>query len=220
MKRQINWCLFLTFIMMFLYIFLNINIVFATDNNLIYIDPGHGGFDGGATSNDLKTVEKDIVLEASLYLQSYLEKTGYKVNLTRYKDEALAKTKKKDIYKRVDLINKSNCLLYISMHANAYPASSINGAQVFYNSNNSLNEKLASKITKYIQLYDLTNRRVEKEITGKYLVDNIHHTGCLVELGFLTNEIDLFKLTNKDTLKELTFSIYLGILEFLEEYNS
>lgn len=205
---------------MFLYIFLNINSVFATDNNLIYIDPGHGGFDGGATSNDLKIVEKDVVLEASLYLQSYLEKTGYKVNLTRTKDEALGKTKKKDIYKRVDLINKSNCLLYISMHANAYPASSIQGAQVFYNNNNSLNRKLASKITKYIQLYDLTNKRVEKEITGKYLVDNIHHAGCLVELGFLTNETDLFKLTNKDTLKELTFSIYLGILEFLEEYNS
>ena len=39
---------------------------------IIIIDAGHGGFDGGAVAND-GTVEKDINLKISLYLQEYLE---------------------------------------------------------------------------------------------------------------------------------------------------
>ncbi len=218
MKRHLFLILFLTFIILFSIILTSINEVVAFNNdNIIYIDAGHGGFDGGANSKDNLIIEKDITLQASLFLKNYLEKTGYKVYLTREKDCALGNTKKKDIYKRVDLINKSNCLLYISIHANSYPASSVKGAQVFYSSNNITNKILSNKIMMYIKTLDATNKRIEKEIKGKYLLDYVNKTGCLVELGFLTNQDDLYKLTNEDTLKELSFMIYLGILEYLEE---
>src|SRR5699024_7067179 len=55
----------------------------------IVIDPGHGGPDGGAQGKD-KTMEKDIALNVSKKLQSYLQQSGALVYLTREKDEDLA----------------------------------------------------------------------------------------------------------------------------------
>lgn len=221
MKKHFFWILFLTFIILFSIILNSVEKIVATSKeNIIYLDAGHGGFDGGAISADKKTIEKEITLNATMYLKTYLEKTGYKVLLTRDKDKALAKDKKNDIYKRVDLINKSNCMLFISIHANSYPSSSIKGAQTFYSNSIEMNKILANKITKYLQINDPSNKRIEKEIKGKYLLDHTNKNGCLVELGFLTNDDDLYKLTNEERLKELSFMIYLGILEYLEETNS
>ena len=190
------------------------------DNNItIYLDAGHGGFDGGATSIDKRTVEKDVTLKATLILKTYLEKVGYKVYLTRDKDIALSKNKKDDIYKRVDLINKKGIDLYISIHANSYPSSSVKGAQTFYSTNVIENKILAEKIMKYLQLSDKDNKRNAKDIKGKYLLDHTNTVGCLVELGFLTNDIDLKRLTDESMLKETMFMVYLGILEYIEELN-
>ncbi len=221
MKKYSVYILFLTFIMLLITI-ININNVIAKQNTndiVIYIDAGHGGFDGGATSNDKKIIEKDITLNASIILKNYLEKLNYKVYLTRDDDKALAKSKKDDIYKRVELINKKETDIYISIHANSYPSSSVKGAQTFYSTTFENNKLLAKKIMKYLQIIDSANKREAKEIKGKYLLDHTSVTGCLVELGFLTNQIDLNRLTNIEQLKETMFMVYLGIIEYLEETN-
>lgn len=184
---------------------------------VIYIDPGHGGFDGGATSIDQQTIEKDITLKISEYLKNYLEKTNIKVLMTREKDEALSKNKRDDILKRVSLINKSNCDLYISIHANAYSSSMVKGAQTFYNKNSFENKYLATSILNQIKLIDQNNKRESKEITGKYLLDNVTKIGCLVEIGFLTNQEELIKLKDDTYLENMALMIYLGILDYLEE---
>ena len=188
--------------------------IYNENTTVIYIDPGHGGFDGGATSIDKNTIEKDICLKTCIYLQEYLEKTGMKVYLTRYKDMALAKSKKEDIHKRVKLINDSNADIYLSIHANSYPATSVKGAQTFYNDSNINNKYLASSIMKWLKEFDKDNKRVEKSISGKYLLDYTTKIGCLVEIGFLTNDIDLANLKNDNYLMQIAFYIYLGILDY------
>ena len=184
------------------------------NTTIIYLDPGHGGFDGGATSNDKSIIEKDICLKTCIYLKEYLEKTGMKVYLTRSKDTALAKNKKEDIHKRVKLINNSSADLYLSIHANSYPSSSVKGAQTFYNDNSENNKYLASSIMKWLKELDKNNKRIEKSINGKYLLDHTTKTGCLVEIGFLTNEMDLANLKNNEYLMQIAFYIYLGILDY------
>ena len=64
--------------------------VFAEEANqrIILIDPGHGGFDGGAKSKS-GVIEKDINLQISLKLKDALEQKGYKVYLTREGDQGL-----------------------------------------------------------------------------------------------------------------------------------
>lgn len=220
MKNIRNCILFLSFIiLMILVIASSIKVVanINDDNIIVYIDPGHGGFDGGATSDDQNTIEKDITLKVSEYLKNYLEKTNIKVLMTREKDEALSKNKRDDILKRVSLINKSNCDLYISIHANAYSSKMVKGAQTFYNKNVLENKYLATAILNQIKLIDSSNKRESKEITGKYLLDNVSKTGCLVEIGFLTNQEELAKLQSDVYLENMALMIYLGILDYLEE---
>lgn len=217
-KKQL--ILFLTFITLII-VGISIISVKATQSNqsryYVYIDPGHGGFDGGATSIDKNTIEKDITLCTSLYLQNYLERTGIKVKLTRNKDEALSKSKKEDIHKRVKYINDSNCDIYISIHANAYPAESVRGSQTFYNSILEENVTLATMIMNQLHQLDASNKRVAKNISGKYILDHTNKVGCLVELGFLTNQMDLQNLKNDQYLQKIAFYIYLGIIHYFEE---
>lgn len=182
----------------------------------IYIDPGHGGFDGGAISINQKIIEKDLTLEISIKLKNKLEKFGYNVLLTRYTDTSLGKTKREDILKRVELLSNKSTLLYISIHANTYSSSLIHGAQVFYKESIE-NEKLSKKIQSFLMQIDKTNQRFAKPITGKYLIDNTKKTGCLVEIGFLSNDNDLNNLTNKTYQDNLVTMITLGIISYLGE---
>lgn len=182
----------------------------------IYIDPGHGGFDGGATSYDNTIIEKDLTLEIAIKLKEKLEKFGYYVLLTRYTDRSLAKTKRDDILKRVELLSNESTLLYISIHANIYTSNLVHGAQVFYKENLE-NEKLSKKIQSFLKEIDQTNKRYAKPITGKYLVDNTLKIGCLIEIGFLSNPYDLKNLTNPFYQNHLVTMMTLGIISYLGE---
>ena len=102
---------------------------------VIYIDPGHGGIDPGAVYKDI--YEADINLEISNTLASTLEKYGAIVYLTRYDNYDLSVTnsinrKRSDLSRRANIINKSLCDIYISIHLNAETSSTLFGAQVFY----------------------------------------------------------------------------------------
>lgn len=210
--------LFLTFLTFFVICFslgAVIELIGASNNPSIYIDPGHGGFDGGATSLNKDTVEKDITLPISLKLAYFLEQMGYKVYLTRNSDVALAKTKTEDIHKRVKLINESSSILYISIHANSYPQEKAKGAQTFYNDCIAANQELAQAIMEMLKIIDPYNNREAKSIQGKYLIDKTQKIGCLVEVGFLSNTLEKRKLKTEDYQEKLAYTIFLGIMKYL-----
>lgn len=185
----------------------------------IYIDPGHGGIDGGGMSKD-GIYEKDINLKISYFLKDYLENSGYLVLLTRYGDYDLANKqstnrKREDILKRVDILNNDNILLYISIHCNIYTNNTIRGAQTFYNSKNENNKKLAESIqTMFINVLKNTTRKA-KSITDKYLIDNCKNNGCLVEVGFLSNDEEKELLSSSTYQEQLAYCIYIGIIQYL-----
>lgn len=186
----------------------------SNDSIIIYLDPGHGGFDGGTTYEGI--IEKDITLKVSLLIANYLEKTGFTVKLTRNTDKALGKNKQKDIYKRVDLINSSKAVIYISIHVNSYPSNKVWGFQTFYSDKSEENKILAEDIMKMLYLMDNSNKRIAKMIYGKYLLEHTVITGCLIELGFLTSESDRHKLIDDEYQRKIAQYIYLGILGYIE----
>lgn len=206
-------------IILFLTLFLTTNVVVVSallkedTRPVIYIDPGHGGYDGGCVSYNKDIIEKNVALNVSLAVKRHLEELGYKVLLTRDTDKALGKTKKEDIYTRVDLINNSSSVLYLSIHANSFTSNKIKGAQTFYNPKNELNQKLATKILDNVKELDETNKRVPKEMTGKYLLDHVDIPGCLIEVGFITNMEDLNNLTNETYIDNLAMLISISINE-------
>src|SRR5690554_3283734 len=163
----------------------------VTENKVIYIDPGHGGPDGGAVGID-GIFEKDIVLSISKKLKRYLNEAGYEVLMIRDGDYDLAddnskNKKREDIHNRVKLINDSNCLLYISIHANKYSSPKIYGSQVFYKPNDELSKVLSEEIQDALKSILQNTKRDAKSISGKYLIDHAKVPGALVEVGFLSN---------------------------------
>ncbi len=206
-------------IILFLTLFLTTNAIivsaYAVENTrpLIYIDPGHGGYDGGCVSLNKDIIEKNVTLRISLLVKEHLQTLGYRVKLTRDTDKALGNTKKLDIYNRVDLINESGAVLYLCIHANSFTDSKIKGAQTFYNPTNEINKQLAVAMLDKVRSLDETNTRVAKSMTGKYLLDHVIVPGCLIEVGFITNIDDLNNLTNEAYIDNLAMLISISINE-------
>ena len=102
----------------------------------IVIDSGHGGRDKGCSGKN-GSVESDINLEISRTLKEYLETLGISVVMTRSDGNGLYEAnadnyKQSDMEKRIEIINKANPDMVISIHQNSYNDNSQKGSQVFY----------------------------------------------------------------------------------------
>ena len=99
-------------------------------SKIIVLDPGHGGDDVGALSQNKKLREKDIVLNVSKKTASLLKERGYKVLFTRSNDRFIK------LRSRTSFANDKGEHLFISIHANAAPnkekAKSMNGIETFF----------------------------------------------------------------------------------------
>ena len=99
-------------------------------SKIIVLDPGHGGDDVGALSQNKKLREKDIVLNVSKKTASLLKERGYKVLFTRSNDRFIK------LRSRTSFANDKGAHLFISIHANAAPnkekAKTMNGIETFF----------------------------------------------------------------------------------------
>lgn len=153
---------------------------------------GHGGADSGAYYKNYK--ESDINLAISKKIMGVLKENGAVVYLTRYDDYDLSvgnawNRKRSDLSRRANIINKSNCDVYLSIHLNAESSGLFRGAEVYYDTINSNNEKLA-KIFQDEFNKNLGSNREYKENSTKYLQRRVNRPGVLLELGFLSNVSD------------------------------
>jgi N-acetylmuramoyl-L-alanine amidase len=85
----------------------------------VVIDPGHGGFDPG--THGVNTKEKDLVLSVGIKLRDLFEEKypQIKVIMTRDKDIFIP------LFQRAKIANDANADLFISIHANFMPKSSV-----------------------------------------------------------------------------------------------
>ena len=89
---------------------------------VLILDAGHGGEDGGAVAPD-GTVEADINLEIALRARAIAELTGVRVVMTResaqiaYPDDAatVAQRKKADQHRRAELVREMDNAVLISI---------------------------------------------------------------------------------------------------------
>lgn len=179
---------------------------------VIYLDPGHGGLDPGAIYKDLE--EEEINLEISTKLASNLEKLGAIVYLTRTGDYDLAvpntiNRKRSDLSRRANIINRSKCDLYLSLHLNAETSSTWKGAQVFYDDVNEENQKIAEIMQKSLA-EKVNTKREFKEMTTIYMYQRINQPGVLIELGFLSNPNERYLLTTDTHQQKLIDAIIDG----------
>jgi len=184
---------------------------------IIYLDAGHGGVDSGAIYG--KILEKDINLILVKKIEEELVKRGAIVYLTRDGDYDLADTtngrKRSDLANRAWLINKGNCDMYISIHLNYIGNSKWQGLQIFYNNRNKLNEEMARMMTEYLK-DNMSNVRDYKYANDYYMYRLISKPGVLIEMGFLSNPNDRYRLTREEYQDKLVEKVVGAINNYFD----
>lgn len=186
----------------------------------VAIDPGHGGYDPGVIRDEIE--EKKVVLEIALKLRNYLQGAGARVVMTRETDRDLlvlptaGPKKQQDMQNRLKVLEEASPDLVISVHANAIDSPRWSGAQVFYKINCEESKRLAAAIQAEMKRVLKNTERVEKP--GDYLI--LYKAGApavLVETGFISNPGEARLLIDKEYQTKVAWSIYLGILSYLDE---
>ena len=155
----------------------------------IVIDPGHGGNDPGAVSNNIK--EKDYTLLISKYMYDRFKELGIPVKLTRDTDVTLSP--KERTSKVQSFFGNGKDVIVISNHLNAGGG---DGAEVIYALRNTSTlskkvldeiEKEGQNVRKYYQL-----RLPSNPIKDYYFMhrDTPNNETIIVEYGFVDSAKD------------------------------
>ena len=195
------------------------------ENNrpIIILDAGHGGEDCGTIGVN-GVYEKDLNMNVTQLLYGYFATEGYETILTRTDDHLLydptnvEKGKKKltDLTNRVKIANQHENAIFISIHMNNYPSQKVKGLQVWYGKGEG-SQMLATCIQNTVKnTIQLDNTRKPKASAGNmYLLDMTECTSALIECGFLSNIEECAKLSDENYQKELSFSIFSAIIEYI-----
>ena len=199
--------------------------VSADTGRVIIIDAGHGGEDSGAIGIN-GVYEKDLNLAISLLIGEELTKMGYTVVYSRTEDKMLylpeenikGMRKISDLKNRCKITMQYEDSILISIHMNSFGSSKYSGLQVYYADGNNESRVLATKIQNAVRekLQHENNRQV-KNGKSLYLLENSSGTPVIIECGFLSNQSECQKLSQKEYQKELSFSIICGIIEYINE---
>lgn len=173
----------------------------------IVLDPGHGGMDGGAVSED-GIIEKDLNLQLALKLRDMLVAEGFDVVMTRETDVSIHdpdKTtihaqKESDLVNRVALANSYPDAVLVSIHMNKFTQTKYWGAQVFYSKNHEESAAIAGLIQSQIKenLQPENHREIKPAGKEIYLLSKVTIPAVIVECGFLSNAQDAANLSNPD----------------------
>ena len=222
MKKAILFLLFISMIviqLMSFFMVFKVKEASSLINDVIFIDPGHGGKDNGTHYENVLEDELNLKLAKNLY-EAILSDGGY-CYLTRNDDYDLSYAYSKnhkldDLKKRIEYIEKAKSTLFVSLHLNYYPNNNVNGLQVFYQKDNEKSKLLATTMQETLNKENLRKKKTKKG--DFYLLNNCKVTGILIEYGFLSSEYDRKKLLDDKYLKQLANLIKSGINEYLKKY--
>ena len=186
---------------------------------VIYLDAGHGGSDPGALYKNI--YEKDINLKIVQKLEEDLTQLGATVYLTRYGDYDVSvpntiNHKRNDLSRRGNMINKSGCDLYLSIHLNAETSSSWHGAEAYYDDVHPDNEKIAKIMQEEFKEH-LYSKRKYKKTSSFYLNKRIERPGVLLEVGFLSNPNERYLLKTDSYQQKVSKTITGGVLRYFND---
>ena len=191
-------------------------------DQVLIIDPGHGGEDGGAVSVSGQK-ESDLNLAIALRLDQVMGFYGVQTMLTREEDRSIhdpeassiREKKVSDIHNRVALVNQVENGTLISIHQNSYPSSQYHGTQVFY-ADETRSRPLAQGLQDLVcETLDPSNTRKPQRIPASvYLMNHISCRAILVECGFLTNPEEDRLLQSETYQRKLAMVLGAGFLQY------
>lgn len=189
---------------------------------VVVLDAGHGGNDPGKVGVDGQ-LEKDINLSIVRRLQTYLEMNDIEVVLTRTGDGGLYQSSDKnkksaDMKKRIEIINKADPVVMVSIHQNSYHQPEISGAQVFYFGKSEEGRHFAQLMQeRFDYVLGEKNTRQAKANGSYYLLTHSKPVSIIIEGGFLSNPDEAKKLETEEYQDRIAWTVAMGILQYLHE---
>lgn len=188
--------------------------------HIVMLDPGHGGYDPGAITNQ-GVYEKSINLQIAQKVKEMLGPSGIEVFLTREEDidyvpdGIKGKTTKKqiDLNYRIDMAREINADVFVSLHVNATASGQESGSETFYHSQSEYGKKLAELIQQELIKIPGMNRRIAKP-GDFYIIKNTSMPAVIVEVGYLSSVKEQKKLQQSWYQEQLSRAIAKGIANF------
>lgn len=185
-------------------------------DKVVVIDAGHGGWAPGAIKQGIK--EKDIDLAILLELRKIFEESDENIGVYYTRTDDSNPT----FDQRVQLANKSDADLFISIHNNSTRSgrmSNTSGTQVMYAESSEDSRRLAQicleKVTEGLE--SRNKGLVEGE--SIYIIRTSEVPVALIEVGFMTNQEELELLRTESYQRRAAQSIYSAIQQaFAEGY--
>lgn len=186
---------------------------------VIALDPGHGGYDGGAVGRVSGTPEKTLNLDVALRAAQMLRAQGAQVVLTRTDDYALCdenppiRKKLQDMQRRARIITDAGCDMVISVHMNEYAGRSESGPQVFYREGCPAGRLLAGAMQEAM-IEGLAPRTKREALGGDYYILTLGVPSVLIECGFLSNKEEEALLLTEGYREKLAQAITQGVMNW------
>lgn len=190
----------------------------------VIIDPGHGGEDLGAAYFGYQ--EKDLALKIAKKVVNLLRKQNIPTILTRTTDITVPLEKRASLAQNYDG-------LYVSIHINSAPNSSVRGIETFWcdpreiNWFNGKSPKWGVSGYKFAQtvhnsLVKLVPGELDRGVkhgSPVVLVGNMHLPAILIECGFLSNSDEAKMLASAVYQDKIAKYIVDGINGYLENFS-
>ncbi len=201
--------------------------VAAGDERPVFVlDAGHGGEDGGAVGAN-GVLEKDLNLAVTCMLGDMLQAAGQRVVYTRTEDRLLyteeqnirGQRKNYDLRNRLVIARGQKNAVFVSIHMNSFSDARYSGLQVYYGKGHAGSHLLAEGIQAAVRtdLQPDNSRTVKAAGSSIYLLAHADMPAVLIECGFLSNPTECQKLSEQDYQRQLSFSIFCAMMEYISQ---
>ena len=189
---------------------------------VILVDPGHGGYDGGARCRDSGVWEKEINLAVAQRVEQALSGRGAIVVMTRTADNDLCEAsrpanltkKRQDMLGRIAIARENQADMVLSIHMNEYRTRSQSGPQVFYRAGCDSGRLLAGCI-QTAMIRQLQPKKERTAMAGDYFILQLEGPSVLVECGFISNPEEERLLLTPAYQGQIAEAIALGVEEYI-----
>lgn len=179
----------------------------------VVIDPGHGGFDPGASYNGVH--EKNIVLDIALRMEHKLKDLGIDTIYTRRTDKFI------DLYERAYISNRTNPDAFISIHNNANKNTSPRGIGTYLYTPRGFQKKERVALATAVQeslIEEFPDWKDWGLIWRNFcVIRETKNPSILIEFGFLSNQKDRELLQKAEIRDRAASAIAKGINKFIHK---
>ncbi len=158
-------------------------------NQLVMIDPGHGGYDPGTQSSS-GIVEKDVALEISRQVADALKARGVRTQLTRDSDDFIS------LPERTRRANLANADLFVSIHLNSSPNPETTGIEVYYLNNTT--DRATIRLAR-MENAGITGASAARDGNLNYILADLRQNYKANEAASLARMIDTQTVSDLDT---------------------